>query len=92
VQLSYLEHQVGNIETAVTQLQSAWSYYQTTLGGPSTMSGYGISPGAGPSPGFGYQQYSSAYNLPPPGFYSQPATADWSYMTDQRTPKPESYR
>jgi len=91
VRLSYLEHRVGNVETAVMQLQSAWSYYQTTLGGPSTMSGYGISPGAGPSPGFGYQQYTSAYNFPPPGFYSQSAT-DWSYMTNQRTPTPESYQ
>ena len=76
VRLSHLEHRVGNIEAALTQLQSAWSYQQTNFGGPPLWPGFGISPGAGPAPGFGYQQYT-----PPPGFYSQPA-ADWSFTSD----------
>jgi len=69
VRLSHLEHRVCNTETAFTQLQSAWSFQQANFGGPSLWPGFGISPGAGPAPGFGYQlQYichpqDSTHNL-----------------------------
>ena len=86
MRLSHLEHRVGNIETALTHLQSAWSYQQANFGGgPSLWPGFGISPGAGPVPGFGYQQYTQ-----PSGFYSQPA-ADWSFTSDRSTPALEAF-
>ena len=68
----------------ISQIQSAWPYQQANFGGPSLWPGFGISPGAGPAPGFGYQQY-----MPPPGFYSQPA-ADWSFTSDHSAPALEA--
>jgi len=93
VRLSFLEHQMKTMQTAVIELQSAVSYLQAA-GGPLLNPGFGsvIS-----TPGFGchnpynhppqtYNHPPQTYNHPPQGCYS-----DWG-MAEQSSSMLESSR